>query len=251
MRVAVLAGGLGSRLAEETALRPKPMVEVGGQPVLWHILRYYASFGFRDFTVALGYRGDDVRRWALEGGVEEPSDDPAAVVVRSPRDDWRVTLVETGLETQSGGRVKRLAGHLGQGTFLCTYGDGLATVDLDALLRFHRSHGRLATLTAVRPPARFGHLELDDDRVTLFDEKPQTGEGWINGGFFVFEPAVLDHVDGDLTSLEREPLQRLARDGELMAWRHEGFWQCMDTLRDKRLLEELWDGGRAPWRVWG
>lgn len=233
MKVAILAGGQGTRLAEETVVRPKPMVEIGGRPILWHIMRYYLHFGHREFLVALGYKGEFIRehfeRHPPEGDVE---------------------LVDTGIPTLTGGRIKRLAPRLGRETFMLTWGDGLSDVDLDALLAFHRSHGRLATLTAVRPPARYGHLEFDGDRVREFTEKPQTAEGWINGAFFVLEPGVFDYIAGDDTQWERGPLENLARDGQLMAFRHEGFWQCMDTLREKHLLHQLWVGGRAPWKRW-
>ena len=235
MRVGILAGGLGSRLAEETDVRPKPMVEIGGRPILWHIMRYYANFGFTDFAVALGYKADFAHRWFAEN--------------TQLTEGWNVDLVDTGETTNTGGRIKRLADHVGEGTFMCTWGDGVGTVDLDALLAFHRSHGRLATLTAVRPPVRFGHMEIDGDRVVEFSEKPPASEGWINGAFFVLEPGVFDYIAGDDTQFEKEPLEQLARDGQLMAFRHEGFWQCMDTIRDRQVLEELW-ATDPPWRVW-
>jgi glucose-1-phosphate cytidylyltransferase len=255
MKVALLAGGLGTRLAEETESRPKPMVEIGGRPILWHIMKYFAHFGHRDFVIALGYKGEHIKRYIADyastacdlrvltgsGGIS---------YLNGAVDDWAVDLVDTGLPTATGGRIKRLAPHLGDETFFLTWGDGVATVDLDALLAFHRSHGRLITVTAVRPPARFGHMELDGDAVSEFSEKPQTGEGWINGAFFVCEPGVFDYVDGDDTQWEREPLEHLAKDGELMAYRHHGFWQCMDTIRDKKLLESLWQSDTAEWKVW-
>lgn len=257
-KVAILAGGLGSRLAEETEVKPKPMVEIGGRPLLWHIMKHYGRYGYGDFVIALGYRGEVIKRYMLEyaslhsdltvglrdGSVERNGNGRA-----EPPDDWTVGLVDTGSETATGGRIKRLRPHLGDSTFMLTWGDGVSNVDLDRLLDFHRSHGKLATLTAVRPPARFGHLEIEDDRIREFSEKPQLGEGWINGAFFVLEPGVFDYIDGDATQWEREPLEGLARDGELMAYRHEGFWQCMDTIRDRKLLEELWQDG-APWRTW-
>ena len=255
MKVAILAGGYGTRLGEETELRPKPMVEVGGRPMLWHIMRIYAHHGFDDFVVALGHRGEVVKRYFLDyartsGDLSVSLGDGEVEMLDGDRDDWSVRLVDTGQATGTGGRVKRLEPHLDDGTFFLTWGDGVADIDLAALLDFHRSHGKLATLTAVRPPARFGHLELDDDQVTEFSEKPQTGEGWINGAFFVLEPGVQAYIDGDRTSFERDPLERLAKDGQLMAYRHYSFWQCMDTLREKRLLNELWETGRAPWKVW-
>jgi glucose-1-phosphate cytidylyltransferase len=258
MKVAILAGGLGSRISEETEIKPKPMVEIGGRPILWHIMKHYAHHGHRDFVVALGYKGEVIKRYMVEYASlhSDLTVDLRAGNVRrngngngSEPDDWTVDLIETGQETATGGRIKRLAPHVGDGTFMLTWGDGVSDIDLDSLLAFHRSHGKLATLTAVRPPARFGHLELDGDRIGEFSEKPQIGEGWINGAFFVLEPGVFDYIDGDDTQWEREPLERLAKDGQLMAYRHEDFWQCMDTIRDKKLLEELWKDG-APWRTW-
>jgi glucose-1-phosphate cytidylyltransferase len=255
MKVAILAGGLGTRLAEETEDRPKPMVEIGGRPILWHIMRYYEHFGFNDFVVALGYKGEYIKRWFVDYA-SLTSDLTVDMKTRAvtpidaqPGPAWRVDLVDTGQSTATGGRIKRLQSHLGDETCMVTWGDGVSTVDLGALLEFHRSHGRLATLTAARPPARFGHLELDGNEIVEFNEKPQTGEGWINGAFFVLEPGVIDYIAGDDTQFEREPLEGLAKDGQLMAYKHEGFWQCMDTVRDKKRLEDLWEAG-APWRVW-
>ena len=253
MKVAILAGGVGSRLSEETEVKPKPMVEIGGKPILWHIMKIYADFGYNEFAIALGYRGEVIKKYLVDycslnsnlavnlrtGTVQRSEDGDAP--------DWRVDLIDTGIGTETGGRVKRLQPVIGNETFMLTWGDGVADIDIDALLRFHRSHGKLATLTAVRPPARFGHLDLDGDQVGEFSEKPQTSEGWINGAFFVLEPEVFDYIEGDATSFERGPLTRLARDGQLMAYRHDSFWQCMDTLRDRKLLEELWAGGNAPW----
>lgn len=254
MKVAILAGGVGSRLSEETEVRPKPMVEIGGKPILWHIMKYYAHFGFSDFAIALGYKGEYIKRWMVDyasftSDITVGFRDGTVIRHEDGYDDWRVSLIDTGQDTATGGRIKRLAEHVGDETFMLTWGDGLSTVDLHALLEFHRSHGKLATLTAVRPPARFGHLELNGDRITEFSEKPQAGEGWINGAFFVLEPGVFDYIDGDETQWEREPLSGLAADGQLMAYQHPGFWQCMDTLRDKKLLEGLWEQS-PPWRVW-
>jgi glucose-1-phosphate cytidylyltransferase len=253
MKVAILAGGVGSRLAEETETKPKPMVEIGGSPILWHIMRYYAAFDFREFVIALGYKGEVIKRFMLESTYHDQDltidFQSGTVIARGRPSDWKVELVDTGLHTETGGRIKRLAPYLGNETFMLTWGDGVSDVDLNALLAFHRSHGKIATLTAVRPPARFGHLEFDGDSVVEFSEKPQTGEGWINGAFFVLEPAVFDYIEGDKTPFERAPLQRLAREGQLMAYRHTSFWQCMDTLRDKKLLESLWESGQAPWKV--
>lgn len=255
MKVVILAGGLGTRLAEETELRPKPALELGEQPILWHIMKYYAHFGFHEFLVALGYKGDVIKRYfidyhTLRGNV---SVDLGSGTLRRhgpSSDDWTVHLIETGQETSTGGRLKRLEALLRDETFMLTYGDGVSNVDLGELLRFHRSLGRIATVTAVRPPARFGELVFDGDLVTYFTEKPQIGEGWINGGFMVLEPAVFDYISDDATSLEADTLARLAADRQLAAYRHDGFWQCMDTLREKRLLERLWQGGNPPWKVW-
>jgi glucose-1-phosphate cytidylyltransferase len=255
MKVVILAGGYGTRLQEETAVRPKPMVEIGGRPLLWHIMQIYAAYGHTEFFIALGYKGEVIKQYFLTYYLYHHSfridlATGRVQVYNGTPENWTVHLIDTGLETQTGGRLKRLAPFLGRETFLMTYGDGVADVDLDALVAFHRRHGRLATVTAVRPPARFGGLTFDGDRVVRFVEKPSLGEGWINGGFFVLEPGVLDYIAGDATPFEGEPLERLAADGELMAYRHQGFWQCMDTLRDVRLLESLWQSGEAPWKVW-
>jgi glucose-1-phosphate cytidylyltransferase len=256
MKTVILAGGRGTRLAEETAVVPKPMVEIGGRPILWHIMKHYSSFGFTDFGIALGYRGEVVKRYMIEYSALHSD---LTVETRSGRvettangraDDWTVALVDTGLDTATGGRIKRMAPYAGDETFMLTWGDGLSTVALDRLLEFHRAHGKLATVTVVRPPARFGHLHLKGDTVFQFSEKPQLEEVWINGAFFVLEPGVFDYVEGDETEWEREPLEQLARDGQLMAYRHDGFWQCMDTVRDKQLLEELWASGSPPWKLW-
>jgi len=254
VKVAILAGGLGSRLAEETEIRPKPMVEIGSMPILWHIMKYYGHFGYDDFVIALGYKGEVIKKYVVD--YASLTGDLTVRLARGEvraheieRDDWTVTLVDTGQSTATGGRLKRLREHLGNETFMLTWGDGVSTVDLGKLLEFHRSHGRLATVTAVRPPARFGHLRLEGDRITEFSEKPQVGEGWINGAFFVLEPEVMDYIEGDDTQFEREPLEQLAKDGQLMAYRHHGFWQCMDTIRDRKLLESLW-ATNPPWKVW-
>jgi glucose-1-phosphate cytidylyltransferase len=255
VRVAILAGGKGTRLAEETETRPKPMIEIGGHPVLWHIMKHYSHYGFNEFIIALGYKGSIIKRWVhdfflLDGDLTIKTATGELSRQHNGNPDWTIHLVETGLETQTGGRIKRLEPWLRGGTFMLTWGDGLADIDLQDLLRFHRAHGKLATVTTVRPPARYGHLEFRGDRVERFTEKPQTAEGWINGAFFVLEPDVLATIDGDQTIWEREPLQRLAAAGQLMAYRHSSFWQCMDTLREKYLLENLWRQGDPPWRVW-
>jgi glucose-1-phosphate cytidylyltransferase len=255
VKVAILAGGVGSRLSEETEIKPKPMVEIGGEPILWHIMRHYAYYGFDHFVVALGYKGDVIKRYfvdrcSMTGDLSIDLGRGQVSADQADRPDWQVQLIETGTDTQTGGRIKRLRPHVGDATFMLTWGDGVSDVDLGHLLDFHRAHGKLCTMTAVRPAARFGHLELAGDRIVEFSEKPQTGEGWINGAFFVCEPAVFDYIDGDKTAWEREPLERLAKDGELMAYRHDSFWQCMDTLRDKQLLQTLWDSGAAPWKIW-
>ena len=258
MKVVILAGGLGSRLSEETEHRPKPMVEIGGKPILWHIMKHYAEHGLTDFVIALGYRGDFIKRWFVDhvalapdltvrtrGGCVEPLDVDTGNI-----DDWTITLVDTGLKTQTGGRLKRLQHLLGDETFMMSWGDGVSNVDLTDLLAFHRAHGRTATLTAVRPPARFGYLDLHGDTVVEFSEKNQLKEGWINGAFFVLEPEVFDYIPGDTTHFEREPLEGLAKDGQLKAYLHTGFWQCMDTVRERNLLEAMWSEGDAPWKTW-
>ncbi len=255
MKVVILAGGQGTRLTEETDLRPKPMVEIGGRPILWHIMKHYAHHGCQEFFVALGYRGEMVKRFfldycSLSGSMTVDLSNGAVKAQESDCEDWLVHLKDTGQETNTGGRVKRLEQWLKDGTFMLTYGDGVSNVDLSKLLAFHKEHGRIATVTAVRPPARFGGLIFSGDLVTEFTEKPQIGEGWINGGFFVLEPQVLDYIEGDETIWEREPLERLAADGQLAAYRHDGFWQPMDTLRDVRLLNALWDDGDVPWKLW-
>lgn len=255
MKVAILAGGVGSRLAEETEIKPKPMVEVGGRPILWHILKHYAHYGLNDFVIALGYKGEYIKKYMLDychlnGDLKVQFKSGKVDARGTHRPDWTVDLVDTGVSTLTGGRIKRLAPYIGNETFMLTWGDGVSDVDLNKLLAFHKSHGKLATLTAVRPPARFGHLVFEGDCISQFSEKPQTGEGWINGAFFVLEPQIFDYIDGDDTQWEREPLERLAAEKQLMAYRHTSFWQCMDTLRDKKLLEDLWEHGGAPWKVW-
>lgn len=254
MKVILLAGGFGTRLAEYTDTIPKPMVTVGGRPILWHLMRTYANYGHKDFYLALGYKAELIKEYFLHyrslnadftvdlatGSITSHQTDTA---------DWRVTLVNTGLESMTGGRIKRLQSFIGNEPFMLTYGDGVANIDLDALLRFHRSHGKMVTVSAVHPGARFGELVIESDQVRSFQEKPQMGQGWINGGYFVIQPEFFDLIEGDATILEREPLEQAASIGELMAYRHEGFWQCMDTKRDRDFLEELWQCGKAAWQV--
>jgi glucose-1-phosphate cytidylyltransferase len=257
MKVVILAGGLGTRLSEETQVKPKPMAEIGEHPMLWHIMKGYGEQGFTDFVICLGYKGYVIKEYFANyflhnSDVTFDLQGQAMEVHGNSVEPWRVTLVDTGPDSQTGGRVKRVAPHLGGERFMMTYGDGVADVDLRALLAFHEGHGRLATVTAVQPPGRFGALDLvdDGDVVCSFAEKPLGDGAWMNGGFFVLEPAVLDTIDSDETAFEREPLERLARADQLRAFRHHGFWQPMDTLRDKRILEDLWATGSAPWKTW-
>ncbi|WP_243330343.1 glucose-1-phosphate cytidylyltransferase [Mesoterricola sediminis] len=256
MKTVILAGGLGTRLAEETGVRPKPMVEIGGQPILWHIMNIYAHYGCMEFLVALGYKGELIKQYFLDFRTRTSHLylDLASGETRfhgSVPPPWKVHLIETGAQTMTGGRILRMREHIGDDPlFMVTYGDGVADVDLGRLLAFHRAHGKLATVTAVRPPARFGDIRLQDGRVMGFAEKPQVGEGWINGGFFVLDRRVLDYIDGDATIWEREPMERLVAEGQLMAYCHEGFWQPMDTIRERTVLEGLWASGNAPWKIW-
>jgi glucose-1-phosphate cytidylyltransferase len=254
-KVVILAGGMGTRLSEQTEVRPKPMVEIGGRPVLWHIMKGYAHHGFHEFVIALGYKGEVIKRYFLDyyamgGNITCKLNSGDVKVHKSDSEDWTVHLVDTGMDVMTGGRVKRLESMLGEGTFLLTYGDGVSDVDVADVLRFHRSHGKIATLTAVRPPARFGSMTFKGDMVAEFVEKPQIGEGWINGGFMVFEPGVFKYIEKDATVLEADTLEKLAADGQLAAYKHPKFWQCMDTLRDVKHLETLWQSGKPPWKVW-
>lgn len=255
MKVAILAGGAGTRLAEETDIKPKPMVEIGGRPILWHIMMHYSYFGLNDFVIALGYKGEIIKKYmvdycSLNSNLKISLSSGRVKKHGGYKPDWMVDLIDTGISTNTGGRIKRLAPYLENKTFLLTWGDGVSDINILNLIDFHRSHGKLATLTAVRPSARFGHLELNGDQIVEFSEKPQTREGWINGAFFVLEPEVFQYIDNDEIQWEKQPLERLAKDGQLMAFRHTSFWQCMDTLRDKRLLETLWASGNAPWKIW-
>ena len=255
MRVVILAGGMGSRLQEQTSVRPKPMVEIGNRPMLWHIMKIYATYGYREFILALGYKAEMVQDYFLNfhrlgRNVSVELSDGSATFHDEACDDWLVHMVNTGIETQTGGRLRRLRDMIAGEPFMMTYGDGVANIDIRRLVAFHGAHGKLATITAVRPPARFGGLRLQGDAVVEFEEKPQIGEGWINGGFFVLSPDVLDLIPDDQTLWERGPLERLAANGELMAYKHAGFFQPMDTLRDVSYLETLWSSGSPPWKMW-
>lgn len=255
MKVALLAGGLGSRLSEETSIRPKPMVEIGGKPILWHIMKVYAHHGYRDFLVAAGYKGEMIKEYFHNFFIHNNDyvvnlQDGSRELLNSGDIDWRVGVIDTGLDTMTGGRLLRLRRWLDESTFMVTYGDGVSDINMRSLADFHRSHGKIATVTAVRPPSRFGALHIEEDVVVKFSEKPQTHEGWINGGFFVFEPGIFDYLEDDSTILERSPMEKLAAARQLVAYRHEGFWQPMDTLREKMLLESMWLKGSAPWKIW-
>jgi glucose-1-phosphate cytidylyltransferase len=255
MKVIILAGGLGTRLQEETVVKPKPMIEIGGKPILWHIMNIFATYGYKEFVVALGYKGEAIKQYFLNYFYLRHDftihlANGQTTMHNGGHEDWIVHLVDTGAQTGTGGRIKRLANWINNETFMMTYGDGVANIRIDELVAFHRSQGKLATVTAVRPPARFGSLAFSGDLVTEFVEKSQIREGRINGGFFVLEPQVLDYIDGEKTTFELEPLQRLAADRQLVAYRHDDFWHCMDTLRDMRLLEGMWERGEAPWKVW-
>lgn len=259
MKVVILAGGFGTRLSEETTVKPKPMVEIGGKPILWHIMKIYSSQGFNEFIIALGYKGEVIKKYFLDyysinSNIFLDLETGQNYLFDSNKENWKVWLIDTGIYTNTGGRILRLKKYIGNETFMVTYGDGVANINLKELLDFHRKHGKIGTVTAVRPPARFGGIIFDpsDDsgKILKFTEKPQIGEGWINGGFMVFEPAIFNYLEDENTSLEAHVLERLAEEGQLAAFKHEGFWQCMDTMRDKNLLEKLWESGEAPWKIW-
>jgi glucose-1-phosphate cytidylyltransferase len=256
MKVVILAGGFGTRLSEETDVRPKPLVEIGGRPILWHIMKLYASAGLTDFVICCGYKGSMIKKYFADYYLQTSDivvdlGRNAIEYLRSGTEDWRVTLVDTGQDTMTGGRLKRVAPYLGGTTFCMTYGDGVCDIDIRKIVEFHRRNDKLATVTAVPSPGRFGILDINaTDRVERFHEKPSNEMGWINGGFFVLEPKVMSYIEGDPTIWERQPLEKLASDGQLGAFRHEGFWKAMDTLRDKRELEDLWASGNAPWKRW-
>ena len=256
MKAVILAGGFGTRLSEETAIRPKPMVEIGSKPILWHIMSTYAAYGINEFVVALGYKGDIIKEYflnfyAINNNITIDLATGKTTIHDGNQPDWKIHLVDTGLHTQTGGRLKRLKNLLREDeTFMFTYGDGVADIDLKALLEFHKSHGKLATVTTVRSPARFGRIAYTGNQITQFYEKPQTAEGWINGGYFVLQPKAIDYIEGDESIWERTPVEKLAHDGQLIGFRHNGFWSCMDTLKEKNFLEDLWSSSKAPWKVW-
>ena len=256
MKAVILAGGFGTRLSEETSLRPKPMVEIGGKPILWHIMNIYAASGVKEFIIALGYKAEVIKEYflnfyAFNNDISIDLSEGKTTVYDGRQPNWTVHLVDTGLHTQTAGRLKRLGPWLHkEDSFMFTYGDAVADIDIGSLLKFHRSHGKLATVTTVHVPARFGRIAYHENQVTDFYEKPHAADGWINGGFFVLQPETLDYIKGDECSWEREPVQRLAIDGQLMGYRHQGFWSCMDTLKEKNILEEHWSSGKAPWKIW-
>ncbi|MDF1795455.1 MAG: glucose-1-phosphate cytidylyltransferase [Coxiellaceae bacterium] len=256
MKVVILCGGFGTRLSEETHLKPKPMVEVGGRPILWHIMKIYGYYDINNFVLALGYKGNIIKDYFLSYrarccNVSVDMSNNSVEYSGTNLEDWRITMTDTGSNSLTGGRLLRLKNDLkDSGTFMLTYGDGVADINIEKLLDFHRSHGRLATVTAVRPSARFGGMDIDGNQVRHFKEKPQSDVGWVNGGFFVFEPGVFDYLDDDYTILEQSPLEKLVADDQLMAYKHSGYWQCMDTIRDRDALQDLWMGNNAPWCLW-
>ena len=257
MKVVILAGGLGTRISEESHLKPKPMIEVGDAPILWHIMKYYSSYGFNEFIICCGYKGYVIKEYFADYYLHRSdvtfdfANNNEMIIHNNVAEPWKVTVVDTGLHTMTGGRLRRIQKYVGDQTFMMTYGDGVSDIDLDALLEFHRVHKKAATLTAIQPGGRFGVLDIDDNEtVRQFSEKAKEDGGWINAGFMVLEPEVFDYIEGDDTFFEKEPLENLALDGKLAAYRHEGFWKCMDTMRDKGMLDELWNSGQAPWKRW-
>jgi len=256
MKVVLLAGGFGTRLSEETDIKPKPMVEIGGKPILWHIMKLYSHYGFNEFIVCLGYKGYVIKEYFANyflhmADVTFDMSNNSMTVHQKKAEPWKVTLVDTGANTMTGGRIKRVKDYVGNETFMATYGDGLSSQDLGALLKFHQSHGKIGTMTTVQPSGRFGAVDIDESsQINAFVEKPRGDGAWINAGFFVFEPKIFDYIEGDSTVLERQPLEGLARDGQMSAFKHDGFWKPMDTLREKLEFEELWASGKAPWQVW-
>ena len=256
MKAVILAGGFGTRLSEETTIRPKPMVEIGGKPILWHIMNIYAASNVKEFIIALGYKAEVIKEYflnfyALNNDISIDLANGKTIIHEGKQPNWKVHLVDTGLHTQTGGRLKRLQKWFDKDeTFLFTYGDGVADLDIETVVKFHHSHGKLATVTTVRTPARFGRAAFEGDRICDFNEKPQSGEGWINGGFFVLNSKAIDYIEGDDTPWEKKPLEGLAKDGQMMGYRHYGFWSCMDTLWEKNNLEELWSSKKAPWKIW-
>ena len=257
MKVVILAGGLGTRISEESHLKPKPMIEVGDAPILWHIMKYYSFYGFNEFIICCGYKGYVIKEYFADYYLHRSditfdfSDNNKMIVHNNVAEPWKVTVIDTGLNTMTGGRLKRIQKYVGNETCMMTYGDGVSDVNLDALLKFHREHGKAATLTAIQPGGRFGVLDIDDSQtVRQFSEKAKEDGGWINAGFMVLEPEAFSYIEGDQTYFEKEPLENMAKDGNLAAYRHEGFWKCMDTMRDKGMLDELWNKGNAPWKLW-
>ncbi len=255
MKVVILAGGLGSRIGDENELKPKPMIEIGGRPILWHIMKLFSTQGFNQFIIALGIKGEIVKRYlvdyaALHSNLTVDLKTGKVTLLDEPDQDWMVELIDTGLKTQTGGRIKRLAEHINNQTFILTWGDSLSDIDLRRLVEFHQSHGKLATVTAVRPTARYGTMVFEGEQVVEFSSRPQLNEGWMNGGYFVLNPGVFNYIDGDDTVWEHDPLERLAKDGQLMAYKHDSFWFCLDTARERYILENLWQLNQAPWKVW-
>jgi glucose-1-phosphate cytidylyltransferase len=256
MKAVILCGGFGTRFSEETVLRPKPMIEIGGRPILWHIMNTYSFYGTNEFIIAAGYKSEVIKEYflnfySINNDISVDLSNGKTVIHDGNQPDWKVHIIDTGLHTQTGGRLGRLRKWVeGEDAFMMTYGDGVADINLSELMAFHRSHGKLATISTVRTPARFGRIGFSGDRISEFFEKPESGEGWINGGYFVLSPKVIDYIESDDSIWEREPMERLARDGQLMGYRHYGFWSCMDTLKEKNYLEELWESGKADWKVW-